>query len=860
MNPVQPVPSLTEPTNLFGCYTTPHHVYDEMLSEPGMLRPHWNEVIDCFNSIGAAEVARRSRQAQLRVNENGVTYNVYGAPGDKLRPWEIDLVPLVIAASEWTRLSEALTQRARLLNLILGDLYGSQSLLQRGLLPPELIFAHPGFRRPFHGLPISESGHLSLYGVELARSVDGDWWVMADRTSAVLGSGYTLENRLVVSRMLPDLIHRCQIQRLAPFFITLQETLTSLACRNRTNPRIVILSQGPSNPYYFEDVYLARYLGYTLVEGGDLAVRNNTVSLKTLGGLLPVDVILRRCSEAECDPLELGGDSRFGVPGLIQAVRSNNVAVANSLGCGLIESPVFMAFLPGLCRELLGEELKLPSIATWWCGDAQPRKYVLDHLSDLVIKPAFQHSGQNEIIVDQLSSAQTDELARQIESAPHDFVAQETIARSAAPVWNDGVVDAGHVALRTFLVANGDSFSAMPGALVRVAASPDPLELSISAGECSKDAWVLSDGPIENVSLLRPTSQSITLRRGGAELPSRVADELFWLGRHTERADAKARLLRSLINRLTSETATENLPEVPLLLRVLSEQGQIQPGFAIENVDALLPSIERSLPVVIYNAQEPMSLRSTVVEMHRLGSIVRDHISTDNWYVISRIEQDFLPPHPDHPATLTETLESLDKLIIDLIACTGLTSEGMTRSSAWRFLDLGRRVESTLQTSRLVRSTLGRFAENEISILQAILDVRDSKMTYRSRYLASINVTAVIDLILTDETNPRSLAWQLAAIAKHVEELPDNANEAVISPVRRIATSALHRIRMADPEQLARWSGTGHRENLDSLLDARAQEIKQFADELSRKYLIHSGTLRQFTESRSREPNETGRT
>ena len=843
---------------MFDTYTAANHVYDEMLSEPGMLRPHWNDVIDGFSAIGADEVAQRSHQAQMRVLESGVTYNVYGSPGDKLRPWEIDLVPLVIAASEWSRLSDSLTQRARLLNLILADTYGPQELVQRGLLPPELLFAHPGFLRPFHGLPVSESGHLNLYGVELARSANGEWWAMADRTSSVLGSGYALENRLVVSRMLPDLIHRCQVQRLAPFFMKLQETLNGLARRNRHNPRIMILSRGPSNPYYFEDVYLARYLGYTLVEGADLTVRNNTVSLKTLGGLLPVDVILRRGYESECDPLELGGDSRFGVPGLIQAVRSNNVAIANSLGCDLIESPVFMAFLPGLCRELLGEELKLASIATWWCGDEAPRKYVLEHLTDLAIKPAFRHSGQNEIIAGQLSKAEIGELARQIEATPREFVAQETVARSAAPIWKNGSVEAGHVALRTFLTADGDSFSVMPGALVRVASSARPLQLSISAGECSKDAWVLSDEPIGNVTLLRPTGQPTTLRRGGAELPSRVADDLFWLGRHTERADAKARLLRSVIDRLTSESTTKNVPEIPVLLRFLAQQGQITPGFAIEDIDALLATIEISLPAAVFNGNEPTSLRSTVVEIHRLSSVVRDRISTDNWHIVSRIEQDFRPLHPDHPATLTETLESLDKLIIDLIACTGLTSEGMTRSSAWRFLDLGRRVESTLQTSNLVGSTLGRFSENESAILQAILDVRDSKMTYRSRYLASINTTAVLDLILTDETNPRSLAWQLAAIAKHVEELPDDSNDAVISPVRRTATSALHRIRMAEPDQLGRWSGTGHRENLDSLLHAIVQEIKQFADELSRNYLIHVGIPRQFTESMSREQSETG--
>jgi uncharacterized circularly permuted ATP-grasp superfamily protein len=378
---------------LYAGYCQTAGVYDEMSAAPGVLRPHWDAFIGSMSALGAEELARRWKIARQRIRENGVTYNVYGDPLGMDRPWNLDSIPLLIPPAEWNALEAGLIQRAHLLNYILADLYGPQQLLRGGHLPPALVFANPGFWRPCHGMPTPVQPYLHLLAVDLARSPDGQWWVLADRTQAPSGAGYALENRTVLAETFPDLFREFHVERLASFFHSFRETLLRLSPSQRDNPRVVLLTPGPFNETYFEHSYLARYLGFTLVQGGDLTVRDSRVFLQTLDGLKPVDVILRRVDDGFCDPIELRSDSFLGVAGLVEAVRAGNVVVANALGSGLIESAAFMPFLPRLSQRLFGERLKLPSVATWWCGQPQPLQYVLDNLDFLVIKPAFPAHG-----------------------------------------------------------------------------------------------------------------------------------------------------------------------------------------------------------------------------------------------------------------------------------------------------------------------------------------------------------------------------------------------------------------------------------------------------------------------------------
>ncbi len=805
-------------------------------------------VMNRLGALGSAELSRRQEIAQRMLRENGVAYNAFGDPREITNAWELDALPLLISAAEWQHVCEGLEQRAKLLNLILADLYGSQDLLKRGLLPPEFLYVNPSFARALHGQRLPENRYLFLYAADLAHTAHGQWLVVGDRTEAPSGAGYALENRIVMSRMLPDVFHESQVERLAPYFISLRETLQNLAQQRRENPRIVLLSPGPSHPHYFEDAYLARYLGYTLVEGGDLAVRQNTVALKTLGGLLPVDVIFRRVHDLDCDPLELRGSSAYGVAGLVQAARSGNVLLANALGTGLVESPALLPFLPVLAEALLGEPLKLNSAKTWWCGLGEDHRYVLDHLDDLVIVPAFNAVQREPIFGDQLSEKAREELLHAIRTRPAKFAARERIVRSTAPVWQNNGARSGRVFLRSYLVASGEGYVAMQGGMTRATWPSDPEDPTSSPVEGRKDAWILSAGPVKEVSLLSAGTQPVVLRRSGAELPSRVADNLFWLGRHVERAEGAARLLRTILVRLTSESQLENLRELPVLLRCAADQGQIEPGFVVEGMSQQLPRIEKALPSCVFDERQAGSLRFTLSAMKHVASIVRDRISLDSWRIISRVDEDFRPPRRGAMVDLSDLLVMLNQVILDLTAFSGLVMESMTRAQGWRFLDIGRRMERALHTMSLLLNSMVEARHDDSAVLEAILEVADSLMTYRSRYLSNLQQAAVLDLLMTDESNPRALAYQLAALHEHVENLPRDRSQPQRSPEQRIVMSLLHTVRMVDVETLSEMEQNGRRTHLERFLSRLAQQLPRLSDVIAHRYLIHTGPPQQLSD------------
>lgn len=850
-------PNLETGASLFARYKPEAGVYDEYFSGPGALRPHARRFVDELNDLSLDELIRRREQAHRHIYENAVTYTSQDESERVNRPWDFDVLPLVIEAHEWQRVSVGLAQRARLLNRLLVDIYGPQLLMQRGLLPPQLIYAHPDYHRAFHGLLASDDLHLHLCAVDLARSPDGNWWVVSDRTESPSGAGYALENRMVSTGMYPDSFRARQVQRLAPFFMALRDLLERLASTRRENGQIALLSQGPSNPNYFEDAYLSRYLGYMVVEGGDLATRNEQVMLKTLGGLRRVDTILRRVDGLDCDPLELRGDSSQGVAGMVQAVRSGAVTVVNSLGSGLLECPAFLAFLPTLCRELFGEDLIIPSVPTWWCGGKADLDYVLQHLDELVIRTCYRDMHREPVIVERLTKGQREKLVDAIKARPYDYVAQKQIQRSNAPVWLRTAVESWPVALRTYLVASGSSYTCMPGGLARVSPVANRLDLSISSGEGSKDAWVLSDGPVPPVSLLNPPGFIQELRRSGAELPSRIADNLFWLGRHAERAEGATRLLRTTIARLTGEAIAGNSPEVSVLLRGLAEIGQIEAGYAVEDMRQHLPIIELALPLAVFSDTEASSLRSTLQSMNRTASLVRERLSNDSWRLINRIYHEFVNRREFAQSDLNRLLEQLNRLIIDLLAFSGLVSESMTRTLGWRFLDLGRRIERSMHTIMLVRNLLLPLEDREAPVLDAVLEVADCSITYRMRYLNNLQLAAVLDLLITDETNPRSLASQLVQLCDHVDHLPRDPNLPLIGEEQRIGLSALTSVRMLSAEKLARMRTPDERMNMDKMLGKIATQLPRLSDVISSKYLIHAGLTRQLTEFRSKAPVET---
>lgn len=816
-------------------------VFHEVFDAEGQPRPAWKQFADRLRYVQPVELSRRTQQAQQLLTENGVTFNVFQEGRQSQRPWSLDLLPIIISSSEWDDLSAGLTQRARVLNRIIADCHGPRELIQSGTLPPEILFANPGFSRQFVGLPHGANA-LVLAATELARGPDGTWRVMADRADAPAGVAFALENRIIAARTIPQALHEPLVRRLAPFFLTMQNAFVALGRHLADHPRIVLLSPGSRSPYYFEDVYLARYLGYSLVEGADLAVRDDRVYLKTLAGLVPIDVIVSRGVERGIDPLELGGGELHGIPGLLKVIRDRKVVVANLPGCGLVESPIFMAFLPQICQRYLREDLLLPSIPTWWCGNAEHMALVRERFDELVIKPAFQASGSQEIVVRDLEPDAREALLEQISLRPIQYVAQELIARSAVPVLADGTIRMGHAAIRAFLSASADDeYQVMPGGLVRYAPTADPMELSIAAGIGSKDLWVLADNPVPPVTLLTDSEAPVALRRTSAIFPSRVADDLFWFGQSLDRADFLSRLLRAVIERLTTDSDT-NVPELPWLIRAVADQGQLEPGYAIASFTAQLPALAEDLPRVLASVEESRGLAAAISEMDRLASLERLWMSPDTARKVRETAIAFRSATETRWSDLVDVLEAINDVILNVAAVSGLIHDGMVRGPAWRLLDIGRRIERAKNLSCLIRSMTPAHAPIERTVLKAMLEIIDCRMTYRSRYFDNVQQNAVLDLCLTDETCPRSLAVQLVTLADHVDALPGDGQSLLRTEEKRSVMIALHAVRMIAAEQLAQPPTEG----LQSILIDVDRHLQLLSDVVTRKYLLHSGIPRQI--------------
>ncbi len=825
-----------------GSYTSfgssPGH-YDEMLDGQGAVRPHWQMFLNLLDDLGPEKLHHRWETARQLIHDNGVTYNVYGDPAGMDRPWHLDSLPVVFSAAQWAELEAGITQRARLLDAILDDLYGPQHLLHEKIIPPELVFGQDAFLRPLHGVMVPGARRLHTYAADVGRCADGRFVVLTDRTQAPSGAGYALENRMVISRALPDVFRDCRVSRLATFFRRLRETLQSLS--NREDPRIVLLTPGPYNETYFEHAYLARYLGYTLVEGADLVVRDNYVYLKMLGGLKRVDVIFRRQDDDFCDPLELRADSALGVSGLVQALYCGNVAVANALGSGLAENPALMMLLPAICRRLFSEDLRLPSVESFWCGHAEARKYVLDNLPQMVVKRAFSSLQDKPVFAGKLSYSELEALRNKIVAAPTLFVGEHYVSLSTAPALVENQVQPRHVVLRLHATSVDDGYCVMPGGLARFSGSADSMIVSMQRGGGSKDAWVLSDGPVDSFSFLQPAGQPVVFSRALGDLPSRVADNLFWLGRYEERAQANARLARGIGMRLMDQTF-DAYAELPVLVSALAKQTMYtQP-------DGREFSAEARLVEILMRNKHPNGFPSTLQSIYRIAALVRDRMSLDIWRIINRLDEDFPRPGTFEPALL-DLLPALDRLIITFAAFDGLTMESMTRSYAWRFLDMGRRIERVLATLTLLSETLVPVVDREGPLLESVLEIADSIITYRRRYTTNLQVPPVLDMLLADESNPRSAVFQLMRLQEHLASLNPEGGGASLSASERIILRLLTDMRLADLNALGRSDNADdHRRRgpLERELKIWMDDLRMLSDVITRAYLVHVSESRQL--------------
>jgi len=605
---------------------------------------------------------------------------------------------------------------------------------------------------------------------------------------------------------------------------------------------VVLLTPGPNSPVYFEHAYLANYLSLSLVEGEDLVVRDGRVWLKTLGGLRPVDVILRLVFDAFCDPLELRGDSLLGIPGLLQAARGGHVAIANAIGSGLAENPGLAAFLPLLCQQLLGEPLKLPSLPTWWCGAPDARSYVLSNLDQLVVRSILP--GQPHWEVARLDAATRAQLVNRIQAAPHLFVGQKSLPLSTAPVLEDGRLTPRPVLLRGFTVADGESYRAMPGGLARVSSGLDTLQAALQQGGISKDWWVLAPTPQKHVSLLRQSYGPIFVTRDGGDLPSRVADNLFWLGRYSERLDSTARLLREAFGRLL-EWEQDNTDE--RCLDDLLEALEIPVPPVAESPRARFFTLRQKLLNLVVESDHPGSLHVIFGDMLRTGRAVRNHLGDDGWRLLNRIQQQIQQPVPGLGARQARELLEEDLMLVT--AFCGLNNETMPHHQGWLFFDIGRYLERVLHTMTLFNLAFITARNPGLPLWEVVLTITDNLTAYRRRYRSALHPRAIIDLLLFDEGNPRAIGYQLRRLQRNIGRLqrPNNSSP-YRSAEERLILEATSVLQLADIEALATLSqdSTHSSAELARLLEALNRPLLALSDALIHSHFSHAEVPRQL--------------
>ncbi len=832
---------------LLAIYPQSTRRYDEMLSTQGAVRAHWREFYRHLDAVGPDEMRRRLEFVDRRIQENGVNYNVYADPSGADRPWALDPLPLIIPHDEWAEVSAAVAQRATLLNALLADLYGEQKLLAEGLLPPALVFGQHGYLWPCQGIRPPGGTWLHSYAVDLARSPDGHYWAIADRTQAPSGAGYALENRLVVSRVFPEMFRSLHVQHLADFFRDQQEGLISLApLDDGEQPHVVLLTPGPYNETYFEHAYLARYLGFPLVEGQDLTVRGETVYLKTLRGLKRVHVILRRQDDDYCDPLELRGESALGIPGLINVARAGRVVIANALGSGFLGSGALMGFLPAICRRLLGEELAMPSVATWWCGEKPALEFVKENFDELVIKPAYSTQRMDPVFGHDLKGEERAEMLRRIEARPHAYVAQEMVNLSQAPTWSrahERRLLARPVGLRAYAVSSPDGYSVMPGGLARVAVGANTRIISMQRGGASKDAWVLTDGPVSEFSMLKPSIGVRDLIRAGANLTSRVVENLFWLGRYSERFDDSARLLRVALARVV-EAGGARTPTVVSVMELATLLGVLPTP---EEDSEVKEGSEHVLLEAIYDPDQPGSLAGNIRNLMWSATHVRERLSLDHWHSLNSLQRDQQAALKKHP-TLTEAIAFLDRVLGVSSSLTGFAMDNMTRDEGWRFLFVGRRLERLSFLAKSICYFLRLESTRGPGSLEWLLELSDSIITYRSRYSRQPELLPVVDLLVFDESNPHGVIFQVNVLASYLErmgrELEADFGSDLGTAIERLHSFDLTRL---ENIQFSDCRDCPTCEELAGLLHDLDVAAIQLSDVLGMRYFTHVGDVSRQT-------------
>ncbi len=815
-----------------GPYLPTAGTFDEMMFPDGTVRPHWEAFAGFLEQCTPDDLRARADSVQKLLRDHGVTYNVFDDALGTSRPWALDLLPFLVANAEFQTITAALAQRARLLEAILQDLYGPQHLLRDNLLPSRLVYANPSFLRPVCGVNPPGGRFLLIYGCDLVRGAGGGWSVLADRVQSPSAHGYTLENRIILGQVFQEEFHTSHVCGLTAYFDLMRDAMRARSPQGRGGGAgILLFTPGPKHETYFEHAFKARHLGFPLAEGADLTVRDRRLWLKTLEGLKRVDVLLRHIDDIESDPLELAADTELGVPGLTEAWRTGNVTLANGLGAGLIETPAMHPFLPGICRALLDEELLMPCVPTWWCGQPRELQLVLDDPARWVLKPAFAAGARDPIFLAHLSREDRARMLDRLRAAPQDWVAQEMLTLSTTPACIQGRIQPRPLVWRTLGVASGlKNFNFMPGGLTRVSAAPDRWVITMRSGGISKDTWIVSPQPLAAAPAPVTTIPSaIRPARPPSGVPSRAADHLFWLGRYAERLEQSVRLLRTAIQRLIGERSEAKYRESAACLHLLAAGDLLPP-------DDSNASLQEHLPALMRDARLPGSLPDLLTRIRVNAAAARDRLSDDTWRLLHRMERDARLPADTF--TLTTAQSTLDTLVLDLAAFAGMHLENVTRGHGWRFLEIGRRLERAAAVLSLI-NTAAPVAKQDDTILPPLLEIFDSVMTYRRFHFARPALAPVLGLLLLEDVNPRSAAYQLRKLAQLARHLPEDKTSATNGAERAIMDDLqshlvafpLHKL-AAEPDLLV--------QNLATLCSTLTDGLETLSNTITEHFFSHA--------------------
>src|SRR5476651_1886781 len=825
---------------LRGLKSSPDSAYDELVTGQKSIRYHWQGILSVIRSLPSGGqgggMAERVESARRQLQESGATVNLLddrGTPG-----WTFDPLPFVVAPDEWEAIEHGLIQRATLLDGILADLYGPQTLLKDKLVPPMLVHANRHFQRASRVTDgTAPARHLAQYAVDLVRQGDGRWYVLADHTEVPSGIGYALEMRRVLARSLPEAFRSIPVRHLRPFVDRWNESLAALAPADVTRPTMAVLTPGSLSSTYFEHVFLARALGVPLVEGGDLVARDGEVSIKTLAGLRPVHMLLRRLDSSFADPLELRADSALGVTGLIESTRTARIALANALGSGVVETPALMPFLERLCQRVLGQPLQLPSLDVWWLGEPTAYAFAMAHLDSMIVRPCLGHD-REPITVGMLEPAERADLEKRIAAQPGNFVAQYPVTPSLSPKWDGEALAPAAVVLRCFLIAEGKGYRVLPGGLAREPAGDTPLSSLNRLNGTLKDVWVLAE---DAADVQLPSSRQfhqLEIDRGGADLQSRVADNLYWLGRYIERLDGDARLLRTAVTRVAQGVVgPRDAVELRLLGKLIDHANLMPSQAALAMPESA--AFQQGLAAV---ASEKRGLISVLDEIQRLTGSLRDRFSADMIAAVGPLMYEVRQRLMAARGNLDPLLAALDDIVRFVATLSGLGQENMTRGTGWLFLDLGRRIE---RSQFVLTSALAPFHQSPIdwdAAMRIALELCDSTITYRTRYLGQLQPAPVLDLMVLDDSNPRAFAFQLRSIRSHLERLGQASGTKVPDLLADLDTDLDRVVQMFTGEEKS-WRHEGLAlAVLREIAEDADRRLEDLSEALTRAYFSHVPT------------------